>query len=221
MTSQSKLAYYDERRMPRAVARHYLAQFNGAPKILDVGCGTGELGRHRGESGFEIHGVDGDPGAVQKARRFEHALCLDLESGALPYEDESFDAVLARDILEHLHDPNRLAHEIYRVIRPGGLLVASVVMARPRKVWADYTHVRGFTLSSARLLLEDAGFRVDRIYRMGPVPLSSRLGFVKWVPLLLRLPVVNQVWATSWEVVARRPEMRRTSANALAEVPSE
>lgn len=200
--------------MPAEVAVRYLAQFQGAAKVLDVGCGTGELGRHRASSDLEIHGVDGDAGAVEKAQRFEQAICLDLESSSLPYEDESFEGVLARDIFEHLHDPGRLAREIYRVMCPGGLLIASVVMARPRRVWADYTHVRGFTRTSASLLLEDAGFAVERIYRMGAVPLSSRLKLIKWVPLFLCLPVMDQLWGASWELVAWKPNARCAAAQA-------
>jgi SAM-dependent methyltransferase len=214
MTVQSKLAYYDGRRMPAPVAARYLAQFRDAATILDVGCGTGEFGRHRGSLDLEIHGVDGDAAAVEQARQFEQAICLDLESSILPYEDETFDAVLARDILEHLQAPGALAGEIYRVIRPGGVLVASVVMARPRRVWADYTHVRGFTRASARLLLEDAGFVVDRIDRMGAIPLSSRLKFVRFVPFLLRFPLISQAWAASWELTARKPKVRPRGAGA-------
>ena len=194
--------------MPRQLAERYLAQFQGAAKVLDVGCGTGDFGRHQASPDLEIHGVDADPGAVEEARRFEQAICLNLESTALPYDDESFDAVLARDILEHVQDPGRLVREIHRVMRPGGVLVASVVMARPQRVWADYTHVRGFTRMSARLLLEDAGLAVHRIDRMGAVPLSSRLRFIKWVPFILRLPVIDQLWGTSWELVAQKSDER-------------
>ena len=107
-------------------------------------------------------------------------------------------------IFEHLHDPGRLAREVTRVARPGAVVITSVVMARPRNVWADYTHVRGFTKRTASQLLEDAGLRVERIWRMGGVPLSGRLGFVQLVPTLLRLPGCNQLWASSWELKARK-----------------
>lgn len=204
MTGCSKRAYYRGRGMASGLARRYFREFGDARRILDVGCGTGELGRYRPSSEVEVHGVDVDAGAVEQAARFEVAVCLDLESSPLPYEDESFDAVLARDIFEHVQDPGRLAREIYRVVCPGGVLVASVVMARPARVWADYTHVRGFTQRSARLLLEDAGFMVEAVWRMGGVPLSNRLHLMRLVPYLLRLPVFDRLWASSWELRARR-----------------
>jgi len=54
------------------------------------------------------------------------------------------------------------------------------------------------------LLLEDAGFEVEAIWRMGGVPLSSRLGFMDLVPHLLRVPLFDALWGSSWELRARR-----------------
>lgn len=204
MTVIPKQEYYAGRGLSPRLTRHYFSKFGSARKILDVGCGTGDLGRYSPWPDIEIHGVDIDSGAVDQASAYERAICLDIAVSPLPYEDESFEAILARDVLEHLLDPSRALAEVRRVLKPAGILVVSVVMAKPRRVWADYTHVRGFTRSSARLLLEDVGFTVEHIWRMGPVPLSSRLGFVGLVPQILKLPGANQLWASSWELKARK-----------------
>ncbi len=81
---------------------------------------------------------------------------MTLAGFPFPYGDDFFDAVLARDILEHLREPWLTLREARRVLRPGGIIVASVVMAEPQAVWADYTHVRGFTRSSVDLMFRDA-----------------------------------------------------------------
>jgi SAM-dependent methyltransferase len=200
----AKQAYYDGREMPRGLALRYWREFEGARSVLDVGCGRGNFARHCPFDGVEVHGVDADPAAVEQASRSGRAICVDLDASPLSYEDARFDAVLAKDIFEHVREPGDLAREIYRVLRPAGVLVASVVMARPHRVWADYTHRRGFTQRSARLLLEDAGFRVDRVWRMGPVPLSSRLNLIDRVPDLLRIPPFDALWGASWELRARK-----------------
>lgn len=205
MTTVAKQAYYRGRRMPASLHAMYSQEFEGARLILDLGCGTGDLGRHLRDPEVRIFGVDIDAGALRQAAEFETVACVDLGSSPLPYEDATFHAVLAKDIFEHLQDPGRLAGEVVRVLRPGGVVVASVVMARPRAVWSDYTHVRGFTRATAIQLLEDAGLSVERVWRMGGIPLSGRLGLVWLVPWLLRLPVCNQLWASSWELKARRP----------------
>jgi SAM-dependent methyltransferase len=200
----AKQAYYETGGMPRALALRYWREFEGARSVLDVGCGRGEFGQHCPYPDVDVHGVDADARAVELASRYERALLVDVDDAPLPYEDGCFDAVLAKDIFEHVKEPGELAREIYRVTKPAGVIVASMVMARPRRVWADYTHRRGFTRESARLLLEDAGFRVEAIWRMGPVPLSARLNFIDGVPALLRVPPLDALWGASWELRARR-----------------
>lgn len=199
-----KQAYYRDRGLVPALVARYYREFAGAKRILDLGCGAGEFGRFRPGPDIEVIGVDVDPLAVELASRYERAVRVDLECESLPFAEETFDAVLAKDIFEHLREPSNAVREAYRVLRPGGVLVASVVMARASRVWADYTHVRGFTREAARLLLEDAGFTVEAIWRMGPVPLSGRLGFVRAIPALLRFPLFDWLWGASWEVRARK-----------------
>jgi len=200
----AKQAYYRDAGMAPELAAIYYAHFAGARAILDVGCGTGDFGRMRPSSSIDVRGVDVDALAIAEASQHERALCVDLDRAPLPYANATFDGVLAKDIFEHVQDPAALANEIHRVLQPGGVLVASVVMARPHRVWADYTHLRGFTQRSARLLLEDAGFTVEAVWRMGPVPLSTRLGAIKHIPMLLRVPLFDAWWGASWELRARR-----------------
>jgi SAM-dependent methyltransferase len=153
-----------------------------------------------------VHGIDVDRVAIASAVRYEIAVQGDLEAAPLPYEANFFDAVLARDILEHLGAPWVTLREVYRVLRPGGVVIASVVMAKPHAVWADYTHVRGFTRESVASMFHDQGFEVDSVWPMGGIPFTSRLRLIGQVPTLLRLPIVGRRWATSWEIRARRPQ---------------
>jgi SAM-dependent methyltransferase len=199
-----KRSYYEDGGLKPHLATLYWRRLGPARRVLDIGCGTGEFGRFA-PPGVEVHGLDIDEGAVELASRHEEARRCDLEEGQLPYADEHFDAVLAKDVLEHLRDPARIVCEIRRVLRPGGVVVASVVQARSRRVWADYTHVRGFTKASASFLFEDADFDVQDVWPMGGVPLSNRLRFMGFVPTILRIPGLGALWASSWELEARRP----------------
>ena len=203
---RDKPHYYESHHLRPAVAAWYYRQLGPARRILDLGCGNGDFGRHRPSGEIEVHGIDVDRGAVVSAARFEVAVQGDLDGSALPYEDQFFDAVLARDILEHLREPWVILREARRVLRPGGVIVASVVMAKPQAVWADYTHVRGFTRRSVELIFRDTGFEVETVWKMGGIPLTSRLGLIDQVPTLLRLPLIGRRWATSWEIRARRPK---------------
>ena len=200
-----KRAYYQGTRAPPELVREYFRRLGAVSLVLDLGCGVGGVSR-AAPGGVRVIGVDLDHGALRLASRQGAVLAWDAGAGRhLPFPSNRFDAVIARDVLEHLDYPWDTVHEIRAVLRPGGLVLASVPMARPRVVWNDYTHRRGFTRAAIRLLFLDAGFEVVRVDRMGPLPLLSRLGLIRMTPWLLRFPVLNQVWATSWEVLARKP----------------
>ena len=107
------------------------ARLRPGHRVLDLGCGTGTLAMMaRGaEPGIEVIGLDADPEmlsrAQAKARRARLSVRFDEgRSDALPYEDRSFDRVLATLFFHHLTDQAKEAtiREVARVLRPGGEL---------------------------------------------------------------------------------------------------
>ena len=99
-----------------------------APKrILDVGCGLGELGeRFATELGAQVQAIDTSPRMVELARaRGLDAQIADVE--ALPFPDGSFDCVFAGWVLYHVSNLERGIAECRRVLARGGTLVAASV----------------------------------------------------------------------------------------------
>jgi 2-polyprenyl-6-hydroxyphenyl methylase/3-demethylubiquinone-9 3-methyltransferase len=94
---------------------------------LDVGCGDGlTSGTCICETGADYVGVDVSTTAVDRARRAGFAARVIDDSGDLPFETASFDAAVSVEVLEHLFAPQETAREILRVLKPGGVLFATV-----------------------------------------------------------------------------------------------
>jgi SAM-dependent methyltransferase len=161
------MGYFDWHQAPGYagdVTRHFAPD----TKLLDVGAGTGWLAEHFSD----YTGVDGAPEAVEAAQAAgRNVLLADLREG-LPFEDASFDGVIAKDVLEHIPDPAALVTEIARVLAPGGIVFASSPDAQ-KWVWDDYTHVRPFTKRGFRKLFSDQGLTVRTASYETIVPGSS------------------------------------------------
>lgn len=98
--------------------------------ILEVGCGPGELwlqNLERIPEGWSLTLTDFSQGMVDKARQAmgERASYRVADIQELPFEDASFDAVIANHMLYHVPDRPRALAEVFRVLRPGGVFYAS------------------------------------------------------------------------------------------------
>ena len=99
---------------------------------------------------------------------------LDKETCRLPFADGHFDLLVSIDVHEHLHHPERLAAEFFRVLKPGGRAVVTTPNGNERKLvvrlkrWSgmgnlEYGHVRtGFDIPDLEALLAGAGLRPGR-----------------------------------------------------------
>ncbi len=106
------------------------AELAGAQRVLEIGCGTGNLAIRAKKShpSIDVIGSDPDPLALRRARRKAFRLSgIRFERGyaqRLPYGDGEFDRVLSSMMLHHLDSDAKTAAaaEIFRVLRPGGQL---------------------------------------------------------------------------------------------------
>ncbi len=99
--------------------------FEAPLRILDIGCGTGGL-FHELQAFGEVKGVDFSERAVAYCRGRGLAGIAVADATALPFKDESFDLVIAMDILEHLKNDAKGCSEIERVLVPGGTAIITV-----------------------------------------------------------------------------------------------
>ena len=131
-------------------------------RVLDLGCRSGALTQHF-LGGNSVVGLDIDAAALEKAATLGIQPVQANVEEPLPFEDGSFDAVVAGELFEHLQFPDALVAEIGRVLRPGGVLAGSVpnafrVQSRLRFLRGeppedDPTHLRMFSPAALRELL--------------------------------------------------------------------
>jgi SAM-dependent methyltransferase len=143
-------------------------------RVLDLGCRSGAFTRHFLD-GNEVVGLDVDRIALEKAAELGIEPVVANVEEPLPFEDASFDAVVAGELFEHLRFPEGVVGEVARVLRPGGVLVGSVPNAfrvqsrlrflRGRPPEDDPTHLHMFSPGQMNALL--AAFSDVRIEFVG------------------------------------------------------
>lgn len=123
----------------------------------------------------------------------------------LPFRSGTFDRIVFKDVLEHVGTPIAALREARRVATSEAVAVVTVPRAIPRAVWADPTHLRGYTRRSLALSLTQAGWRPERgPVRFGSVPGAGWLGLsVELQQRICAIPAVGHRFGTNWLVVAR------------------
>ncbi|MCP5464536.1 MAG: methyltransferase domain-containing protein [Deltaproteobacteria bacterium] len=108
--------------------RHIMpAAFLDLPKgrLLDVGCGTGDVLNEALLRGYNATGIDASEGMVQKAKTRhgldDQQIKVSLADD-LPFADQSFDAGIASGSLVHIPQIQGAVKEIHRVLKPGGIM---------------------------------------------------------------------------------------------------
>lgn len=105
--------------------RAALAPLGAKARIADLGCRDGIVTRSMCPPGAEVVGVELDHGAGRMAlHRDVRVASADLNHG-IPFADQSVDAAISNQVFEHLHDTDTFLAECYRIVRPGGLVLAS------------------------------------------------------------------------------------------------
>jgi SAM-dependent methyltransferase len=134
-------AFYDDPLIAAAERYHHSAEWQAVTqllrgrsgKALDVGAGRGIASYALAREGFQVTSLEPDPSAIVgagaiRALAAETALpirVVEEVSERLPFADGAFDVVFARAVLHHTRDLELACSEMYRVLRPGGVIVAA------------------------------------------------------------------------------------------------
>ncbi|MGW0802045.1 class I SAM-dependent methyltransferase [Nonomuraea sp. NPDC002799] len=154
--------WYRER---RAILRRELRDLGRPGRALDVGAAGGGNTRVLVEAGWDATATDFSETAVRLARG-RGLRTVRADARALPFEPGSVDLVTAFDVLEHVREDHLVVEEIARVLAPGGH--ALIAVPCDMALWSAHDdavgHVRRYGRESLTVVVEKAGFRIDRVW---------------------------------------------------------
>jgi len=178
-----------KRYMRQNEAKGLLEGLPGGAKVLEIGCGTGDLLVALREAGAEVMGVEPNADAAEAARSRSR---LHVEIGMLDdvaLESAQFDLVFMKYALEHVHSPRATIHQIANLLLPGGRAVFWIPNAASwdARLFGGYwrgldapRHLYIFTPTTIRELIATAGMQVQDI-TYSPVPNDWAGSFEFWL----------------------------------------
>lgn len=124
-------------------ARHWRAQYflaalkeTQSQQIIDIGCGP-VYPTIFAREGIEVYAIDISTEAIEQVKAVaekwgvDHLIhAEDANAHLLPYQDSCFDAAVIGELLEHVPDPENILAEAIRVVKPGGIIIASTPIGR-------------------------------------------------------------------------------------------
>jgi demethylmenaquinone methyltransferase/2-methoxy-6-polyprenyl-1,4-benzoquinol methylase len=159
--------------------------------VLDVATGTGLVARELAGRNLRVVGLDQSPSMLRRAAAGVRAAGLDTrvrfalgQAQALPFGDETFDALTFTYLLRYVDDPAATLRELARVLRPGGVM-ASLEFHVPQDPWLHagwYAYTRG-VMPLVGGAVSNAWYRTGRflgpsitdLYRRYPLPVQVRM----------------------------------------------
>lgn len=169
-------------------------------KILDLGCGTGDLAKTLYDHGVEVTGVDTSENMVMQARSKYPAIRFIVQDArALEYTNE-FDAVFSNAVLHWIKPPKQALHCIYKSLKQGGRFVAEFggngnvqtitdeIIHQVKKEGSDYKREQFPwyypSIGKYSSLMEEVGFRVTFAEHYDrPTPLRGENGLRNWIEM--------------------------------------
>lgn len=157
-------------------------------KVLEVGCGNGYYLNllNRIDKKLDLVGIDNDPRALKDAKIFinDTRVKLILKNALdLPFKNKSFDKVIISEVIEHVENEQKVLSEIYRCLKPGGIMVLTTCNINYPFFWDPINwvlqhffrthfksgfwagiwnqHLRLYKLSEIEKLIRKANFKIE------------------------------------------------------------
>ena len=191
---------YDENRTPKtdypSKFTRYLVDRFSIPKnssLIELGCGRGDFLLEFQRSGLECHGIDRDEESVSILKDLVDVKKVDISTDIFPFDDETFDIVYHKSLIEHLYTPDHLMAETYRILKPGGRVIIFTPdwISQMKTFYEDFTHSRPYDCTALNDLLEVYNFKSITCEKFYQLPIIWNFPFLEIVCRCLQLFVDN------------------------------
>ncbi len=170
---------------PQKLCRYLCDRFHLTPdmKLLDVGCGRGDFSR---AFNLDVFSIDKEETRFHEGLNIDYA---DLEHDFILHEDEFFDVVFSKSLLEHLANPENFITECHRVLKPNGRIILMVPdwNTQYKIFYDDYTHRTPYTKNSMEDFLQMFGFQNVSSENFYQLPILWQFPKMKLVSKMLQL----------------------------------
>jgi len=180
---------YEDQIIPLAVTEQ-----GGAGRVLDLGCGDGQIARALASTGASVVGVDPTTNQIDvAAERAGGPVFAQAGAAVLPFSDGAFDGVIACLVFEHIDDVDAAIGEVARVLRPGGrftFVLNHPLLQTPGSGWIDdhmvdppeqYWRIGPYLVEAETVEQVELGVHIRFLHR----PLSRYLNALAAVGLVL------------------------------------
>ena len=168
-----------------------LALINSPKCLFELGCGNGSIANALTIEGWDVTGVDPSIEGIDQARTMYPDLNLNIGSAYdnLVAHYGQFPVVLSLEVVEHIYAPRQYAKSIFDLLNPGGTAILStpyhgywknLALAISGKMdkhftalW-DHGHIKFWSMSTLRSLLQESGFVNMRFKLVGRIPMFAK-----------------------------------------------
>ncbi len=168
---------------------------NNVKRILEAGCGDGRFLLEAKKAGMEPYGFDSNFDLVSYCKKRGIEARYASLSEKLPYKDSTFDGIYCTNVIEHTEDPDFAIYELYRILKPRGLLIILVPDIDYTLFYDDWTHIKPFTIRTMENLAVGIGIKKYKVYMFYPPILVKYWNFppVRWFNLIISVRPIADI----------------------------
>ena len=171
--------------------------------LLDIGCGKGNhlIGFNR--RGIRVKGIDRF--FSETIQDYDISLC-NIEQDYFPFEDESFDVIFSKSVIEHVSNADNFFEESFRVLKEGGIAIILTPdwNSQYKYFWDDYTHKKAWSRKSLQNVMRIKGFNQVKCEHFLQLPIVWKYPWLKYVCRVISLLPDSLRWKDSKEEIFRK-----------------